>query len=259
MALSKLKQNVYYIQTIGHTVERLDVVDSTNNYAAKLISETKVLNGSVILAKNQTLGRGQQGNSWLVEAGKNITLSVVLNQLSVKSDEQFLISQWISNSVIDLLKVYNVEAEIKWPNDILIKEDNKKIAGILIENSLRGQTINHSIVGLGLNINQMSFEEGINATSICLINGAESNLDSVLDELIQCSNANYLLLSNQRERLTEKYFSNLLGYKKKLNFEDKNGGFSAEVDTVLTDGRLVLLDDNQRKRIYLFKEVSLIL
>ena len=248
-----------YIQTIGHTVERLDTIDSTNNYAAKLLSETKVLNGTVILAKNQISGRGQQGNVWTVESGKNLTLSVVLNQLPIKSDEQFLLSQWISMSVIDLLKGFNIDAEIKWPNDILISKNKEKIAGILIENSLRGKEINHSIIGLGMNVNQTNFDSETNATSLVLSENEVFDLDDVFEKLLQCLNANYLILCNQQERLRKIYFSHLLGFKTSLKYQDSNGEFFAKIDSILPDGRLVLLDEIGEKRIYVFKEVNLIL
>ena len=259
LALSKLKQNVNYIQTIGHTVIRLDVVDSTNNYAANLLSETNVVNGTVILAKNQISGRGQSGNSWDVESGENVTLSIILNQVPIKSEEQFFISQWISISIIDLLKNYDVDAEIKWPNDILVSNNKQKIAGILIENSLRGVKISNSIIGLGLNVNQSGYHKDINATSLLLEKNVSFDLDDVFDKLVAILNSNFIFLSTQKEKLRELYFSQLLGFDEYLNYKDSIEEFSAKIDSILPDGRLVLIDEKNRKRTYLFKEVSLIL
>ena len=247
------------IHTIGHTIVRLDSVDSTNNYAANLINTTNVVNGTVILAKNQFSGRGQRGNKWIVSDGKDLTCSIILNQISTKSNEQFLLSQWISVSVIQLLKYYNIEAQIKWPNDILIKGSNKKIAGILIENSLRGENISNSIIGLGLNINNTGYQELMNASSFNLELNKLMRIEDVFQKLIELLNSNYILLSTQKERLKKEYFSYLLGYNDVLKYEENGNRFEAKIETILPDGRLVLEDDLGEKRTFLFKEVSLIL
>ena len=248
-----------YIQTIGHTVIRLDVVDSTNNYAAKLLNTTNVLNGTVIMAKNQISGRGQKGNTWQTKEGENLTFSIVLNNISISSSTQFLISQWVSISIVEMLSSMEISSQIKWPNDILVAENKLKISGILIENSLRGQKISSSIIGVGLNVNQEIFPLNIKATSVHNELNEDSNLDLILEKLMYHLNANYLQLLHQPEKLHKRYFSMLIGSKDYLNYEDDKGNFSAKIENILPDGRLVLLDENDKKRIYMFKEVKLIL
>lgn len=139
----------------------LDSVDSTNNEAKLNIDVLDNL--SVIVAKDQTSGRGQRGNIWLTEPGKNLTFSIVLKYeqmcLRMKALDQFAISEMTALSVIDLLARYGIDARIKLPNDIYVGD--KKICGILIEHSLQGEHLSHSIVGIGLNVNQIVFDPSL--------------------------------------------------------------------------------------------------
>ena len=246
------------LQLIGHSILRLESVDSTNNYAANLLNTTKVSNGTVILAENQLKGKGQRGNSWQVESGKNLTISIVLSDVLFKSNQQFLISQWVSVSLVELLFNFGILAKIKWPNDILVADNNEKIAGILIENTLQGQQIKHSIVGVGLNINQRIFE-GIRATSMAKNLGRDLVLEDVLQAFLKVLNQSYLKLQKHTVAIELSYFTHLLGYNTWLNYEDNTCQFSAKIDTILPDGRLVLADKQNKTKTYLFKEVRLIL
>lgn len=248
------------LSIIGHSVIRLDVVDSTNNYAAMLINETNVVNGTTILAKNQTNGRGQKGNNWYVEPNSNLTFSFILNQISVKVDEQFQISKWIAVSLVQFLKQdYNVDCVIKWPNDILIRNSNKKIAGILIENSIRGSKINTSVIGIGLNVNQIEFPAGIKASSIKNEMHIDQNLDLVFSNCLKILNANYVSCFRNISKLDKDYYSLLLGYNTLLQYEDSEGLFYAKIKEVEPTGKLVLLDENKEEKKYAFKEVKFIL
>ena len=144
-----------------HKVLRLDSVDSTNSEAKRKIAALG--NMSVIAAYEQTLGRGQRGNIWLSEPGQNLTFSIVLKygqmQVKMKAQEQFKISEITALSVVDLLAEYGIEARIKLPNDIYVGD--RKICGILIEHALQGESLEHSIVGVGLNVNQVMFDPSL--------------------------------------------------------------------------------------------------
>ncbi|MFT7614301.1 MAG: BirA family biotin operon repressor/biotin-[acetyl-CoA-carboxylase] ligase, partial [Parvicellaceae bacterium] len=166
---------------IGQKKIVLPSVDSTNNFAANLIKETNVVDGTVILSEKQTNGRGQSGNSWQSAYGDNITCSYILRPKFLDIEEQFYISIITSLAIISTLKSYGIEPKIKWPNDILV--GSRKIAGILIENSISGKTLNHSIIGVGLNVNQTSFDLGISATSIANVTGQIQIKETVLDGL----------------------------------------------------------------------------
>ena len=169
--------------TKKHDIIWLESVDSTNEECRRRISE--IDNLSVVAALSQTSGRGQRGNVWLSEAGKNLTFSIVLKfpATDIKSElepmlayDQFVLSEITSLSIVDLLAEHRIEAKIKWPNDIYVGD--KKICGMLIENSLRGEWIQHSIIGIGLNVNQRNFDVSLpNPTSMVLCNGITEEYD----------------------------------------------------------------------------------
>ena len=143
----------------------LERVDSTNDEARRHISD--IDNLSVVSALSQTAGRGQRGNTWTSNAGENLMFSIVLKSPALMAEDHFALNEIAALSVADFLSTYGIKAEIKWPNDIYVGE--KKICGILIENSFRGKTISSSIIGIGLNINQRNFNVNLpNPTSMVL-------------------------------------------------------------------------------------------
>ena len=131
----------------------------------QLIKNTEVAEGTVVLAKEQTSGRGQVNNTWESSYGDNLLMSIVLYPEFLHAGNQFLLSKFVSLAIVDFLSYYLENVTIKWPNDIYV--GNKKIAGVLIENSLRGAFISSSVVGIGLNVNQTEFSSSIpNPTSL---------------------------------------------------------------------------------------------
>jgi BirA family transcriptional regulator, biotin operon repressor / biotin---[acetyl-CoA-carboxylase] ligase len=245
---------------IGHTIIKLDTVDSTNNYAATLLNETKVVNGTVVLAKNQTQGKGQMGNVWHVEPNTNLTFSIVLSDVKIPVNKQFLLSVWATASISQFLELHcNIANTIKWPNDILTT-NTKKICGILIENSLRGDKISNAIVGVGLNVNQTVFPDGIHATSVANEHHKQVSLEEMFTTLLSCFNSNYVLLQQLDEKkLYALFYSKLLGYNTRLSFEDSNGFFVGTIKGVLPSGKLQIKDEQEDLREYAFKEVKFIL
>ena len=162
-------------------------VDSTNNEANRRIDSLADL--SVISAVEQTAGRGQRGNIWLSDPGKNLTFSIAVKYggellADASPENEFVINGIISLSVVELLAVHGIDARIKLPNDIYVND--KKICGILIEHSVLGSSLVHSIIGVGLNVNQLDFDESLaNPTSMLLeVAGDEIHLPSLLEELL---------------------------------------------------------------------------
>ena len=150
-----------------HDILWLEETDSTNRYARRHISS--IDNMSVIATKIQTAGKGQGEHTWQSEPGKNLLFSIVLKNPSILPSQQVRISDIVAESVKELLANHDIEAWIKPPNDIWVKE--KKICGILIEHSLIGNRISWSIIGIGLNVNQSSFPDDLpNPTSMILEN-----------------------------------------------------------------------------------------
>ena len=148
-----------------HDIIWMKSVDSTNNEAKRRISD--IDNLSVLSALEQTAGRGQRGNTWTSDAGANLMFSIVLKSPSLIVEDHFILNEIAALSVADFLSTYGIKAEIKWPNDIYVHE--KKICGILIENSFHRKSISYSIIGIGLNINQRNFDVNLpNPTSMVL-------------------------------------------------------------------------------------------
>lgn len=172
----------------------LNSVDSTNDEAKRRIPELDNL--AVLSAVSQTKGRGQRSNTWLSEPGKNLLMSIVLkyaphgestsDSLAVQAYDQQVISQITSLALVDLLAAHEIEAKIKWPNDIYV--GNKKICGILIENTVLGKWMTSSIIGIGLNVNQRSFDAKLpNPTSMVLCsdgNEEDFDIEDLLDEFM---------------------------------------------------------------------------
>ena len=129
--------------------------DSTNNLIRKMMQDENLPEGFLVYTDFQTAGKGQPGNTWESEAGKNLLFSIVLYPHEIPIHEQFVLSEIASLSIKNILAKYTDGISVKWPNDIYWND--RKIAGILIENSLKKNEINYSIIGIGLNINQTIF------------------------------------------------------------------------------------------------------
>jgi BirA family transcriptional regulator, biotin operon repressor / biotin---[acetyl-CoA-carboxylase] ligase len=199
-----------------HIILRFGSLDSTNIQAAKLIAEGEMDEGTVIITRDQTHGRGLDINTWESEPGMNLTMSMVLYPRFLNAGSQFMLSKVVAlgvqKTVSELISKGNVT--IKWPNDIYI--DDSKVAGILIQNSILGETLDSSIAGIGLNVNQRIFRSGApNPGSLCMVTGKEYNLDLLLEQLISNIGEYYNILKSQSFRDIDKlYFDKL--YRKNL-------------------------------------------
>ena len=162
---------------------KLSATDSTNNYLKQLLLETVLEDFSVVLTHHQTHGRGQRGSEWISDKGKNLTFSILKHKPPFPTNRQFLLSILVSLSIIKTLEHYNVpNLAIKWPNDIL--SDHHKIAGILIENLIKSQQIESSVIGIGLNVNQEIFNGLPKVSSLKNILGMPIDKDELLHKLI---------------------------------------------------------------------------
>ena len=155
---------------------------STNSVLAEMAPESP--HGTVVATYEQTAGRGQRGNSWEAAPGENITMSMLLRPFHIRPSRQFVISQAVSVAIVDFLRRYlpGETVSVKWPNDIYVGD--RKICGILIENTLAGSRLEYSIVGIGLNVNQERFlSDAPNPCSITNFTGEKYPVDSLLEEL----------------------------------------------------------------------------
>ncbi|HJY13398.1 MAG TPA: biotin--[acetyl-CoA-carboxylase] ligase, partial [Flavobacterium sp.] len=157
---------------------KLDAIDSTNDFLKALSSRDELDNFTVVTAENQTKGKGQMGAKWESESGKNLIMSALVRDFLFDNEQVFNLSLIVSLSVIEALTSLNIpDLSIKWPNDIM--SYNKKIGGILIENTIKSDGRIVSVVGLGLNVNQTNFDELPNASSLAVICKAEFDKDSL--------------------------------------------------------------------------------
>ncbi len=236
-------------------------ISSTNDMLHQLEKEHNLDEGSMVTCDFQLAGRGVNQNIWESEYGANILCSLLLRPHFLPIKEQFIISQVVSLSIIDILKKYfdSNEFYIKWPNDIYFK--NKKIAGILIENNLANGYIDACIVGIGLNVNQTIFMSSApNPISLCQLTGKPISLKEITIELRNAVFERYIQLIKEDEKGIQDAYHDKLYRKQGFHlFEDANGTFSASIEKVSTDGYLILklIDNSERK--YAFKEVSFIL
>jgi BirA family biotin operon repressor/biotin-[acetyl-CoA-carboxylase] ligase len=230
----------------------LESVDSTNNYAANLLKESKPVNGTTILTKRQTAGKGQRGNSWQAETGLNLTFSMIVYP-DLTAKQVFYLNIIASLAVSRALELYTSKVSIKWPNDVYV--GNLKIAGILVENQFRGDHVVSSILGIGINVNQQHFDENIHATSLRLLKGEDSSLDTVFHDCYkQLDFYLDLLMEKNFQLLSKLYHNQLLGINESLKFNDANGDFEGVIQGVDEDGKLKIKRADGIKK-YDLKEV----
>lgn len=212
--------------TNKYDIITLDKVDSTNTEARKRIAD--IDNLSVLSAKNQTQGRGQRGNKWISAPGLNLTFSIVIKfgdftTPPLQAYDQFAISQMASLAVVDFLAAYDIEAKIKWPNDIYV--GNRKICGMLIENSLKGDLISWSIVGIGINVNQLDFDAP-NATSMSNEKGRTFDTDVLLHDFLRFFEeyrSRYLHINGGLGKLRNLYLSQMWKLDEEATLIDYRG------------------------------------
>ena len=246
-------------QEIGNQVIKVKSVDSTNNYAAKLLNQTKVPFGTVIMAHYQTNGKGQRNTIWSSNGGDNLLMSVLLDLSFMPSEKIFFLSKSIALGIrAAVVDVIGIESHLKWPNDVLI--DNKKIAGVLIENQWNKSKIVSSVVGVGLNVNQVDFQESFSATSLKKITNKNYNVDNILKVLCKKLNKYYNQLASLNfDNIDVEYHQHLVNYNKFCEFEENNILFNAKVKGVNQQGELMLEFTNGDVKSYELKQITQLL
>lgn len=244
---------------IGSSIISLNKIDSTNSYANQMSLEGKLVSGTVILARNQTRGKGQQGTKWESQEGKNLTFSILLFHDELPADQQFMLSKAISLGIIDYLVEYADGFSIKWPNDIYF--ENHKIAGILIENSVLGTRLSESVVGIGININQKYFsKEARNPISLYTITGKEFIISNELDKVLACLDFRYQQLSEKNYKLLDSDYLRLLYRIGKWNeFSTSEENFTGKIIGVTGFGQLQIEFKDGTVQAFGFKEVEFVI
>lgn len=239
---------------VGKNLVYVPECHSTNTLAAELSQKTGTLEGTVVITDRQTAGRGQRGSRWETQAGKNLTFSVILKPVFLAVRDQFNLTIAVSLAVHDLVtELLDADIKIKWPNDIMV--GHKKICGILIENSLSGDKIQQSIVGIGLNVNQTLFSIDT-ATSLQLEKKLEFDKNEIAENLLENLEQYYLQLRECKvDELTKYYNRQLYWLGKQHFFKVHDKEMSGTIEGVDRHGRLIVSQESERHS-YDLKEIS---
>ncbi|MEO6166317.1 MAG: biotin--[acetyl-CoA-carboxylase] ligase [Chitinophagales bacterium] len=246
---------------VGKVVVAFNSLSSTNEYAAQLLqAKETVFEGTLIRADFQTGGKGYSGNGWESEAGQNLMASIILKPVFLLPRRQFFLNQAISLAVAETVSeiTYTEGIKIKWPNDIFFT--NKKVAGILIENAVQGNQLLHSVIGIGLNINQQKFSPELkHATSLSMLAGKPLDIGKVQDLLCEKIEYRYLQLkSNHIEQLQKDYMKQLYRAGEESVFRANGNRFNAKIAGLTAEGKLILqLHDHHE--VFGFKEVEMVI
>jgi len=240
----------------GQRVVKLEETGSTNRFLNDLIQNEILPEGTVVTANYQVSGQGLGGTSWSSEPGKNLLMSVVFNPDFLPVKKIYLISKAIALAIKDFLVEENIQAKIKWPNDIYVGD--KKICGVLIENSIRGSIVLQSICGIGLNVNQEVFPEEVpNPISMRLVTGKNYSVDECRIKLCRQLEKRYLQIKSQNFNLINNdYLKSLHRFYEMENYETESGKFSAQIIDVEDEGRLVIKKENGSILRFSFKEIK---
>ena len=238
---------------------KLDTVDSTMQYLAR--PEISACEDSFIVVTTdfQTAGRGQKGTSWESDMGKNLLLGLRLRPAFLHPQKQFYLSEICALSLVETLEAYADGFTIKWPNDIY--HGDKKVSGMLLEHTLQGASLDVSIVGIGLNVNQRTFRsDAPNPVSLYQILGEETDREALLETFLQRFQAYYQRLKEQDfSAIHTAYLQRLFRLGEWATFTDADGEFSGRIVDVETTGRLVIETSEGALRKYAFKEVGYVL
>ena len=227
---------------------------STNTLAAELGQKVETPEGTVVITDHQIAGRGQRGNTWEAQPGKNLTFSLILKPDFLAAKDQFQLNEAISVGIARYIASFVAhKVAIKWPNDILVRD--RKVCGILIENHLNSESIGCSIVGIGLNINQQSFAVP-NAESIGMITGKEYQLRSEFEVLLYELEVCYLDLKKGKQVELENKYLDLLYRKDEIHlFTARDEIFEGIICGVNEEGKL-RINVGGIERVFGAKEVA---
>ena len=250
----------------GKFLIHLPSVDSTNTYAKEHLSKSTPIDGTVILADEQYAGRGQAGNIWQSTPDENLTFSIIYKTDFLPAAAQFglnmAISLGISTAVAEIIGQQgrqHMNVSIKWPNDIYI--DDKKVSGILIENTISGMYLKHSIIGIGLNVNQQDFAELTRATSLRRELDKSMERISVLKEVLAAIERYFFLLKEGKTTLLKSaYISHLYRYNEMAAFKKDHLSLQGCIKDVSPTGLLIMdvmqEDGSLQEMQFAFKEIA---
>ncbi len=237
---------------------KVSAINSTNEFAWKIHRDNSPFDPVCVVANNQTKGRGQRGADWQSKAGENLTFSVLYPKLEMKISSQFVLSAAVSLAIVETLQYYNISRlKVKWPNDIM--SANFKIGGILIENILKRDKISASVIGVGLNVNQLEFENLPQAASLKMLSGKSFDLEVVLHDLLKAMEKKMSTTSLSRENeILENYTNYMFSRDKVSTFQlPDNSYITGIIRGITTTGKLILETEDSIYKNFELKEIKL--
>lgn len=250
--MNKIFTNTIFV---GKKHINLPSCHSTNDLAASMAANNDFREGTLISTDDQTKGRGQIGNTWDSEPAQNITCSLMLRPQFLGPNHTFYLNIITSLAICKTLEQYlpGNKIKIKWPNDVYVNE--KKISGILIENSLQTNKIGLSIIGIGLNVNQKHFKVS-NAISMYQLSGDLFDRFVIMQKLMVNFEQYYFMLKNQQFALLREAYLDQLYWKNEIHvFKVHNELINGIIKTIDDHGRLVV--EHESKTVcYNFKEIQ---
>lgn len=236
---------------------KLNAINSTNAFLKDMAKHKAVENFTVVVAKNQTAGKGQFDNKWQSEKGKNLTFSILCDFESLKIIDSFYLNCSVSLAVFNVLVNYIPERlKIKWPNDIM--SASKKVCGILIENTVSKGKITRAIIGIGLNVNQEEFKNLPNASSLKIITGNTFDKELLLEKIvIELKKQVTFIESGAFEQIKEAYEQFLYKINTPSMYEDVFGNlFMGKILGVNQQGKLLVELEDETHKLYDLKEIK---
>lgn len=243
-------------QIITNPIVRIRTTDSTNNYANRQIRENELAEGTVFLTYDQTSGRGQMNNLWESEPGKNLTFSLVLYPGFLEIRRQFMLSKVVTLGIYKALHQFVDQLKIKWPNDIYA--GNRKLGGILIENSVMSGKLKSTVAGIGLNVNQTVFRSlAPNPVSLQMLTNQHYDCEQLLTEVLSGINGYYALLKQGKEAEIDQAFTKVLyRLNEKHRFKTEDEVFAGELTGVNETGQLLIRKEDGQILTFHFREVE---
>jgi len=237
---------------------KLSAIDSTNDFLKESSKTEPFENFTTVMAENQTNGKGQMGAVWVSEKGKNLIMSTLVKDIVKNAEEVFHLNVAVAVAIVEVLEALELpNLAIKWPNDIM--SDEKKVAGILIENRFKSNTKIESIVGIGLNVNQRDFTSFPKASSLVLLMKKEYDIEQLLEEIVLKIKQNCKLInSNSSAILWKKYLNYLFKKDIEMPFEDASkNNFYGTILGVTHEGKLKLILQDKAIKTFGIKEIQM--
>ena len=237
----------------------LEQIDSTNAYLQQQQSEADIRNW-VVSADEQTAGKGMGSNGWESEVGKNLTFSLALDVSFLPAERQFLLSEAVALGLIQALDeiLPAKKLQIKWPNDIFF--DNRKLAGILINSTIKANKMDVSIIGIGLNVNQMQFQDWpTHPISLQQITGKEYDLETLLERIAESVYYKVEILKPNPKAIETAYLQRLYRYRTWADYEVDRKVLRLFMTGIDTFGRLMLVDEEDKTYCFDIKEIKFLL